>query len=107
MIIFPFDTENFTEKIILCNFANNILNFRAKRLKIKMSRIQQKITLLQELSENAFDISLQAGNMCLNTFCIDEEAGFELSGVYGLRIYELGKDSKFSSNSFSRRHRES
>ena len=107
MIIFPFDTENFTEKIILCNFANNILNFRAKRLKIKMSRTQQKITFLHELSENAFDISFQAGNMCLNTFCIDEEAGFELSGVYGLRIYELGKDSKFSSNSFSRRHRES
>ena len=54
-----------------------------------MSRIQQKITLLQELSENAFDISLQAGNMCLNTFCIDEEAGFELSGVYGLKKYKL------------------
>ena len=76
--------------------------------------------------------------MCLNRFCIDEEAGFELSGVYGLRKYklrtrknfgglpfnfdqindfeksdykqnfhDLGKDSKFSSNSFSRRHRES
>ena len=100
-----------------------------------MSRIQQKITLLQELSENAFDISLQAGNMCLNTFCIDEEAGFELSGVYGLKkyklrtrkkfgrlpgrygqihkyeksVYKLGKDSKlkFLSKIFSRRHRES
>ena len=54
-----------------------------------MSRTKQRITFLQELSENAFDISLQAGNMCLNTFCIDEEAGFELSGVYGLKKYQL------------------
>ena len=88
---------------------------------------------MQELSENAFDISLQAGNMFLNRFFIDEEAGFELSGVYGLKkyklrtrekfgglsdryvqihqyeksVYKLGKDSKFSSNLFSRCHRES
>lgn len=60
-----------------------------------MSRIQQKIILLQEPSIGAFDISLQAGNMCLNTFCIDKEAGFELSGVYGLKKYRLRTLKKF------------
>ena len=50
-----------------------------------MSRTQQKIILLQEPSIDAFDISLQAGNMCLNRFCIDEEAGFELAGIYLLK----------------------
>ena len=32
-------------------------------------------------SEEAYDISLKGGNMCLNRFCIDEDAAFELSGV--------------------------
>jgi len=90
-----------------------------------MSRTKQNIILLQEPSIEAYDISLQAGNMCLNRFCIDEEAGFELSGVYSLKKHKLqsfhefeksdykqnflnlGKDSKFSSNFFSRCHRES
>ena len=30
-------------------------------------------------------ISLKVGNMCLNRFCIEEDAAFELSGVYYLR----------------------
>ena len=40
--------------------------------------------MLYEPSKDAFDISLQAGNMYFNRFCIDEEAGFEFSGVYPL-----------------------
>ena len=32
-------------------------------------------------SEEKWKISLKAGNMCLNRFCIDEDAAFELSGV--------------------------
>ena len=31
--------------------------------------------------EDTFDISLKGGKMCLNRFCIDENAAFELSGV--------------------------
>ena len=45
--------------------------------------------MLQEPSKDAFDISLQAGNMLFNRFCIDEEAGFEFSGVYRLKGYKL------------------
>ena len=36
-------------------------------------------------SEDAEDISWKAGNLLLNRFCIDEDAGCELSGVYKLK----------------------
>ena len=29
-----------------------------------------------------YEISSKGGNMCLNRFCVDEDAAFELSGVY-------------------------
>ena len=38
-----------------------------------------------EPSEDAHEISLKGGNMCLNRFCIDEDAAFESSGVYFLK----------------------
>ena len=50
-----------------------------------MSPIKQNIIVLQEQSEETYDISLNAGNMYLNRLCIDEDAGFELSGVYLLK----------------------
>ena len=36
---------------------------------------------------SAFEISLKAGKMCLNRFCIDEDAAFELSGVCYMHQY--------------------
>ena len=50
-----------------------------------MSKIMQNLVFLKEPPEKAFDISLKAGNMSLNRFCIDEDASFELSGVYDLK----------------------
>ena len=44
----------------------------------------QNLVLLMEPNEEAHKISLKGGNMCLNRFCIDEDAAFELSGVYYL-----------------------
>ena len=38
-----------------------------------------------KLSEDAYQTPLKAGNMILNRFCIDEDAAFELSGVYYLK----------------------
>ena len=38
-----------------------------------------------EPSKQAHRISLKGGNMLLNQFSIDEDAGFELSGVYYLK----------------------
>ena len=35
--------------------------------------------------EEAYTQSLKVGDMCLNRFCIDEDAAFELSGVYYLQ----------------------
>ena len=32
-----------------------------------------------------YDVSRKAGNMLMNRFFIDEEAGFELSGIYLLK----------------------
>ena len=46
-----------------------------------MSKIMQNLVVFMEPSEYAHHISLKAGNMILNRFCIDEEAAFEFSGV--------------------------
>ena len=50
-----------------------------------MTKTIQNIVLLQETPRDAFDISMKAGKMFFNRFCIDEEAGFELSGVYNIK----------------------
>ena len=50
-----------------------------------MPKIIQNLVVLMEQTEKAYDISQQAGNMCLNKFCIDEDAAFELSGVHDLQ----------------------
>ena len=50
-----------------------------------MSKIMQNLIVLMEPSEDGDDVSLKTGNMILNRFCIDEDAAFELSGVYYLK----------------------
>jgi len=44
----------------------------------------QNLIVLMEPSKDGDDVSLKTGNMILNRFCIDEDAAFELSGVYYL-----------------------
>ena len=57
----------------------------------------QNLVVLMEPSEHAYDTPLKGGNMILNRFCIDEDAGFELSGVNYLKKWsvemERSKDS--------------
>ena len=36
-------------------------------------------------SKNDCDISLNGGKMCLNRFCVDEDAAFEVSGVHNFQ----------------------
>ena len=50
-----------------------------------MPKMMQNLVFLMEPPREEYDISLKAGNMCLNRFCIDEDASFELSGVYDLK----------------------
>ena len=50
-----------------------------------MSRVKQNIIILQEKALEPYDISMCAGNMYMNRLCINEEAGFEFSGVYCLK----------------------
>ena len=50
-----------------------------------MSKIMQNLLVFMEPSEDAWKTSLKGGNMILNRFCIDEDAAFELSGVYHLK----------------------
>ena len=38
-----------------------------------------------EPSEKAPIVSMKGGNMIFNQFCIDEDAAFELSGIYYLK----------------------
>ena len=52
---------------------------------IVMSKKMQNLVVFMEPSENAFLTPLKGGNMILNRFCIDEDAAFELSGVYSLK----------------------
>ena len=49
-----------------------------------MSKIMQNLVVLMEPSKDACDVSLKTGRMIFNRFCIDEDAAFELSGVYYL-----------------------
>ena len=57
-----------------------------------MAKIMQNLVVFMEPSENAFEISLEGGNMILSRFCIDEDAAFELSGVYSLKKLSLDKE---------------
>ena len=50
-----------------------------------MPKIMQNVVFFIDPPESENEISLKAGNMCLNRFCIDEDASFELSGVYNLK----------------------
>ena len=54
------------------------------------------LVVFMEPSEDAWDTSLNYGNMVLNRICIDEDAAFELSGVDYLKksshIMALFKD---------------
>ena len=43
-----------------------------------------------EENENPWKTSVKAGNMCLNRFCIEEDAAFELSKVYHLKKWSYG-----------------
>ena len=56
-----------------------------KILRIDMSKTKQNLVVFMDPSEEAYPISLKGGNMILNRFCIDEDAAFELSGVYYLK----------------------
>ena len=45
----------------------------------------QNLVFFMEPSEDSCYISLKAGKMYFNRFCIDEAAAFELSGVHYLQ----------------------
>ena len=64
-------------------------NYKIKEVMVTiicMSRrnLMQNLVILMEPSKDLTMISLKGGNMCLNRFCIDEDAQFELSGVHYL-----------------------
>ena len=50
-----------------------------------MAKTMQNIVILMEPSACGQISSLKGGNMCLNRFCIEEDATFEVSGVYFLK----------------------
>ena len=61
-----------------------------------MSKIMQNLVVLMEPSEDAHHMPAKGCNMCLNRFCIEEDAAFELSGVHNLkkRTQYIGDKSK-------------
>ena len=84
-------------------------------MKIFEPNQKQNLVVLMEPPIDQFDISLKGGNMILNRFCIDEDAAFELSGVYyfktsGKNIFwsthvnEFERQEKGNKYSFWRSH---
>ena len=49
----------------------------------------KRIIILNEPAITEYDISLKAGKRLMNRFCIDENAGFELSGVYSSYLLSI------------------
>ena len=45
----------------------------------------QNLVVLMDPPPKAWDESVKEGSMILNRFCIDEDAGFELSGISCLK----------------------
>ena len=66
-------------------------------MKLKLHDTMQRVVILKEPAMNAYDISLKAGNRLLNRFCIDEDAEFELSGVYSSYVSPRAITSKIGS----------
>ena len=78
--------------ITLLEFNNKNIEIKSENFQITrivMSKVMQNLVVLMEPSERAGDVSLKAGNMILNRFCIDEDAAFELSGVNYLKKSSL------------------
>ena len=48
----------------------------------------QNLVVFIEPSDDTSNISLKAGKLYLNRFCIEEDAACELSGVYHLKTEE-------------------
>ena len=49
----------------------------------------QNLVILMEPNEDADEVSLKGGNMCLNRFSINEDAAFEISGVHYLKEWSF------------------
>ena len=56
----------------------------------------QNIVVFTHQPEHTFDIGLKAGNMCLNRFCIDEDASFKLSGVYDWKFQSTWNEQELT-----------
>ena len=54
-----------------------------------MSKTMQNLVVLMDPPKRTDLMSLKVGNMCLNRFCIDEDAAFELSGVHYFKKTEV------------------
>ena len=66
------------------SYKNILKKTREHEKRNGMPKITQNLVILMEPSQNAYDIDLKVGNMCLNQFCIDEDNAFELFGVHFL-----------------------
>ena len=61
-----------------------------------MSKNAQNLVVVIDPSTSAYNISSKAANMYLNRFCIDEDAGFESSGVFYFQesVFDYNTDYK-------------
>ena len=47
-----------------------------------MAKISKNLVVIKDPPKLIYDVSLKAGNMFLNRFCINEDDAFELTGVH-------------------------
>ena len=57
----------------------------------------QSFFILKEPALTGYDISFKAGKRLMNRFCIDEDANFELTGVYSSYVSPRAITSKIGS----------
>ena len=50
-----------------------------------MPKVMQNLVVLRNPNKKDWQTSFKGGRMCFNRFSINEDAAFELSGVYNLK----------------------
>ena len=55
---------------------------RRRYIKRKMSKLMQKLVFFIEPTDKGYELSSTVGNLCMNRFAIDEDAGHEIVNIH-------------------------
>ena len=69
-----------------------------------MPKNSQNIVILTEPPSFPWDISWKGKDMFFNRFCVEEDSGFELSGVYSFKNWFGGKGARMKKGKRKKTH---